>query len=427
MGNLLTPTVFVPFIGFFIVLMIYDRLPSSTYRPAFYKNVDVCKLLRGLSEEEEMNKCQPRVCLNVIPDATEGRWIEKRDLTQEEVSYRKNMDRDIRLKMKVPWPTSLFRNDSKCGKKYPIPGHDLQGACDPESTSPCCNHVTGYCGNKTEDCNCSQCTDFRKYNSAEISEWVPSDTCCRVKNFTKDMACSFLNKHSISIAFIGDSVIRQLSRTMFLLLSGNLHSGAMPGKATDEERAFCYADHQIAIKKCNLEIVAHKLEELPPRSICNGKVNFNLDLVENYKKYLQDKDMEQIRKYLKREDSYVVLAVGLHYRLDLNKVIDLYVKKVLDVIETEGNGWPKVIWMGIHAVPDFLLMNPLFHNAGILEFNNKIHNYLMRRGVAVIDTFNMSKSLFSYDGLHYGIGLNFLKIQILLNYLEEKYERCDIY
>ena len=231
----------------------------------------------------------------------------------------------------------------------------------------------------------------------------------------------------ISLFSTGDSVIRQLSRTMFLLLSGNLHSGAMPGKATDEERAFCYADHQIAIKKCNLEIVAHKLEELPPKSICNGNVSFNLDLVENYKKYLQDIDMEQIRKYLKRKDSYVVLAVGLHYRLDLNKVIDLYVKKVLDVIETEGNGWPKVIWMGIHAVPDFLLMNPLFHNAGILEFNNKIHNYLRRRGVTVIDTFNMSKGLFSYDGLHYGIGLNFLKIQILLNYLEERYERCDIY
>ena len=93
--------------------MIYDRLPSSIHRPAFYKNVDACKLLRGLSEEEEMKKCQPRMCLNVIPDATEGRWIEKRDLTQEEVSYRKNMDRDIRLKMKVPWPASLFRNDSK--------------------------------------------------------------------------------------------------------------------------------------------------------------------------------------------------------------------------------------------------------------------------------------------------------------------------
>ena len=213
---------------------------------------------------------------------------------------------------------------------------------------------------------------------------------------------------------------------MFLLLSGNLYSGAMPVKASKAERDLCYADHQIAIKKCNLEIVAHAIEELEPNSICNGKVDFNLDLVENYKKYLQDKDMKQIRSYLGRENSFVVLAVGLHYRLDIDKVISVYVKKVLDVIELEGNGWPKVIWMGLHAVPDFLLMHPLFDNQGISRFNSQMHEYLKERNVAVIDTFNISKDLFSYDGLHYGIGLNFLKVQILLNFLEERYERCTL-
>lgn len=213
---------------------------------------------------------------------------------------------------------------------------------------------------------------------------------------------------------------------MFLLLSGNLYSGAMPAKATQAERELCYADHQIAIKKCNLEIVAHKIEELEPNSICGGNINFHIDLVENYKKYLQDADMHQIRSYLGRKDSYVVLAVGLHYRLDFDKVIEVYVKKVLDVIEYEGNGWPKVVWMGIHAVPDFLLMNPLFDNPGISGFNTKMHKYLKSRNIDVIDTFDMSKDLFSYDGLHYGVGMNFLKVQILLNYLEEKYERCPL-
>ena len=213
---------------------------------------------------------------------------------------------------------------------------------------------------------------------------------------------------------------------MFLLLSGNLYSGAMPVNASKVERELCYADHQIAIKKCNLEIVAHSLEELEPNSICNGKIHFHLDLVENYKKYLQDEDMKQIRSYLGRENSFIVLAVGLHYRLEIDRVISVYVKRVLDVIELEGHGWPKVIWMGIHAVPDFLLMHPLFDNQGIYKFNSQIHEYLRERKVPVIDTFNISKDLFSYDGLHYGIGLNFLKVQILLNFLEERYERCPV-
>lgn len=213
---------------------------------------------------------------------------------------------------------------------------------------------------------------------------------------------------------------------MFLLLSGNPNSGAIPVKASKKDREFCYGDHQIAIKKCNLEVVAHRIDELVPNSICGGKVNFHLDLVENYKKYLPDPDMKQIRQYLGRNNAFVVLAVGLHYRLDVQKVIDVYIKKVLDVIESEGNGWPKVIWMGIHAVPNFLLMNPLFHNEGILKFNKQIHEYLRRRDVAVIDTFDMSKRLLSYDGLHYGLGLNFLKVNMILNYLEEQYERCPL-
>ena len=213
---------------------------------------------------------------------------------------------------------------------------------------------------------------------------------------------------------------------MFLLLSGNPYSGAMPVKASKKDREFCYGDLQIAIKKCNLEVVAHRIDELTPNSICGGKINFHLDLVENYKKYLPDTDMKQIRQYLGRNNSFVVLAVGLHYRLDVDKVIDVYINKVLDVIESEGNGWPKIIWMGIHAVPNFLLMEPLFHNEGILKFNKQIHEYLRRRDVAVIDTFDMSKRLLSYDGLHYGLGLNFLKVNMILNYLEEQYERCPL-
>lgn len=91
----------------------------------------------------------------------------------------------------------------RCGKKNPIPGHELQAACDPESEAPCCNHMTGYCGNTSDHCSCEHCTDFRKYFIAELSEWVPDHSCCSVRNFTKQMACNLLNNHNISIAFIG--------------------------------------------------------------------------------------------------------------------------------------------------------------------------------------------------------------------------------
>lgn len=311
--------------------------------------------------------------------------------------------------------------------KFPIPGFRVQGLCDPDSPSPCCNHASGYCGNSSDHCACPDCTDYRTFVSAELAEWVPSDTNCRVRNFTTDLACHLLNEHNISLAFIGDSIIRQLSRTMLLLLTGNTYSGSIPFNASQSDRDYCHSDHQIAIKKCSMGVAAHSLAELDRKSICAGKINFNLDLVENYKKYLPDDDVNQIKAYLGRENSFVVMAIGLHYRLDLDAVIKVYVNNILDLIRNEGHGWPKVIWMGIHAVPGHLLTDPLFHNKGILEFNEKIHKYLTYRNVTVIDTFDLTKNMRSYDGLHYGLGVNFQKINILLNHLEGRYKKqCEL-
>ncbi len=173
-----------------------------------------------------------------------------------------------------------------------------------------------------------------------------------------------------------------------------------------------------------MKVTANTLEELEPNSVCNGRVNFKFDLVQNYKKYLPKDDLDKIKEYLGRNDSFVVMAIGLHYRLDLEAVKREYLEKVLTLVETEGKGWPKIIWMGIHAVPDYLLTEPLFNNKGILEYNNRLHEYLNNRNVTVIDTFDMTKQLKSYDGLHYGLGANYQKMHFLLNHLEEFYEKC---
>ncbi len=221
----------------------------------------------------------------------------------------------------------------------------------------------------------------------------------------------------------GDSLIRQLSRTLLLFLTGNSRSGLIPAKASRSDREKCHDDHQIT-KLCSVKVTAHSLEELGIGSVCNGSVNFEWALVENYKKYLPNDDVKKVTEYLGRNNSFVVLAVGLHYRLHLQDVIGKYVDKLLTLIETKGNGWPKVIWMGIHAVPDYLLTEPLFNNKGILEFNNKLHDYLEKRNVTVIDTFYLTNQLRSYDGLHYGIGLNHQKMHVLLNHIGEFYGEC---
>ena len=55
----------------------------------------------------------------------------------------------------------------------------------------------------------------------------------------------------------------------------------------------------------------------------------------------------------------------------------------------------------------------------MIEFNRRMKEYLQPRGVDVFDVFNLTLGLHSYDGTHYGPGVNMMKAQLLLNYLRE--------
>lgn len=41
------------------------------------------------------------------------------------------------------------------------------------------------------------------------------------------------------------------------------------------------------------------------------------------------------------------------------------------------------------------------------------------RGIPVLDFFEMTKTVFSLDGTHYGLGVNEVKAQVFLNYILE--------
>ena len=57
--------------------------------------------------------------------------------------------------------TQKWRYDGGCGRFYPLPdGKPTQ--CDPDGDKPCCSSDwRGECGNTTEHCSCSLCTDYK--------------------------------------------------------------------------------------------------------------------------------------------------------------------------------------------------------------------------------------------------------------------------
>ena len=226
--------------------------------------------------------------------------------------------------------------------------------------------------------------------------------------------------------FLGDSLIRQLSSMMLILLSGDPLLGAMPTRASKSDLEKCKGEFQIIEKDCSIYLSAHSTSETRNGSICGGNYRFTINSVQVYMNTITDEVIEKTKALLGVKHSYLVIGVGMHFYLDVSLVKRAFINKVLDLINKHGNGWPKIIWIGIHNVDGFLRIDTKFHNEAIQNFNHAIRTYLESMNVTFIRTFEMSQNLKSYDGQHYGFGFNYYKIQLILNHLIRKYLKDDL-
>ena len=59
-------------------------------------------------------------------------------------------------------------------------------------------------------------------------------------------------------------------------------------------------------------------------------------------------------------------------------------------------------------------------NAHLIAFNEAMAAFSRERGVEVYDWFRLSEGAHSFDGSHYGLHVNVLNAQLLLNYLASR-------
>ena len=200
-----------------------------------------------------------------------------------------------------------------------------------------------------------------------------------------------------------------------MFLTDNYFDGSLPVNITELEKQMCRGESQITNKKCSVEIVAQNVEELPEFSVCsNVKSKMKVEIVQDYHTTLIPKVSEKIDKLFEKENSFIISGVGLHYQLDFNIVKKEYLEKIWSKLKASKNGWPKLIWISVHGIHGFLRLATRFANQRIVTFNKKVEKYWAERNVAVVDTYEISKRIKSYDGRHYGFGLNKLKIQLIL-------------
>ncbi|XP_071104508.1 uncharacterized protein [Haliotis cracherodii] len=346
---------------------------------------------------------QNEKCPNVTKGMMRGKW-RPRKLTRTEQS---EIDGFLARARKVHGILSLQRNDSKCWN-ISLSNKWFRALCNPNGPTPCCHGTT--CVKKTVDeCKCPNCYDHRHSVHAEYSTWEPEDSRCLVKNFTAQKACDLLQ--GLTITFVGDSLLRHIYTGFLLLLSNNPFDGAIKTDAPKDIRKQCEGMDMFTEKNCRIWLKRYTF-------VCNNS-NY-IEMRDTYKA----KDVGNFRgvakQMINKQNTIIVLSIGLHDQLNSKRVLQDFIMPVFRLKEKEKSSWPKLIWSTIHSRSHLIFRKDIHdHFKKTKEFNDIMTTHMIRHGVPVFDTFNMTHGVVSPDGTHYGSGINIMKAQMLLNFLQE--------
>ena len=358
-------------------------------------------------------------CTDVIKEMENGKWRLRRDLLPEDFQHR--IDEDIRIKTLRELPIPLHKDDLRCGNIFPLDSQDfgpnISALCDPHSRAPCCNHKFGWCGSGQENCSCNSCTDYRNTVAAELYEFISSSGCL-FKNFTSQQACHLLSERVSSLSLIGDSLVRHFHNAMLILLTGDKERGSVNKDHGESDKQSCSGEMQFVDSgKTNCHFhTARTLSQLPNGKLCEGQHNFSYAFLEFFDMNYANSALNEVRAHLHQNNSVVAIGVGIHFGLNISQVLNGYLKPIIQLKEREKSRWPLIVWLPIHA-PGSLKPTEFVHTSSehfekVWRFNMAIREYLEPIGVPIFDTFNLTRGVQSYDGLHYGFGVNMVKAQL---------------
>ena len=152
---------------------------------------------------------------------------------------------------------------------------------------------------------------------------------------------------------------------------------------------------------------------------CNGsarlvqKYHYSIGFTENILR-----DVYQLRN---KPKSMVFLSLGIHDHFNTEAVIKRLMRPLLTRKVSQNLTWPKLLWGGVHQwglLMDYIAY-PQQTVPRVMDFNKRMEGFLGPWGVPVFNTFNLTGGVMSFDGVHYGLGLNKVKAAIFLNYLLE--------
>ncbi|PVD36281.1 hypothetical protein C0Q70_03259 [Pomacea canaliculata] len=333
-----------------------------------------------------------------------GHW-ETRNLSPAEHSEITLFYDQIRKEKTIP--TNLQRPDKLCGN-VTFPNVVYRALCDPNGDTPCCyNNV---CTNKTQhQCTCTDCRDTRQPIHAEYATWRPSDPTCQLRHLSHNEICELLD--GATLYFIGDSFVRHVFTAFLLAARNNETHGAMAKNTPADLRSSCAGLFMFTEKVCRLHVDSDT-------NVCNNTAK--VKLLYYYSSGSASSVHDAIIGLNNVNRSIVFLGMGIHDHFNEEKVQKQVLLPLLQKMNSSSMTYSKLVWMGIHSPG--LLGSPNFpyqSYEAVKRYNKFIGQFLREWHVPIFEAFNLTDGTASFDGEHYGLGVNRVKVQILLNYLLE--------
>nr|XP_026696604.1 uncharacterized protein LOC100176800 isoform X3 [Ciona intestinalis] len=369
-------------------------------------------------------------CSNVLENLTSGRWVVSLQSTEEKVQeYERHL---LQYWRKRGIQTERSRKDGKCGIKNlqlkPVNSTwpDVGAWCDLYGSKPCCSErEDGVCSAPSDrTCKCRNCIDTRQFHFAELSNWKTKDPRCRWTNHSAEEACTVVERSLYDdVYFVGDSFMRNMFTTFILLVSNDPYSGAWSKNSTTTSRKLCHGQGMYFWKECRqmLETMSRKLH---PNQLCGGRYpNFNVTMKPFYNQKFSRRFYDLVNGLLGRKGSLVIVGVGYHMQCDAKITIHDYINPAVQLIQRSNqpndDKWPKLIFAlpmltGLLKPPAYLRLQ---NDEKIHRFAKQMKNYCSRYNIPVLDFRQLSKFVHSFDGTHYGVAVNLMKNQVLLNYI----------
>jgi len=280
-----------------------------------------------------------------------------------------------------------------------------------------------------------RCVDTRLYKHAEASQWKTNDPRCSWTFYKGSSACDVIeNSPFNNIHFIGDSLNRNMFATLVMLLSDEPMQKAWDKGLMSKLDVRCTSDTYYHWLDCR-NLFGNFKKELNGSKLCGGrKPNFDISNAiwhsvgesENFRKF-----MNSIQG---KPNTLLVIGVGAHMAFDPDIVINQFLDPALQGWKMNRLKYPnKSIWPQIIFVLPMRgsLLKPPVHipyqdNRKLPHFASRLSDYCAASGITLMDFRQLGDVVHSFDGTHYGNGVNVMKNQIFLNHLSKITNSKDI-